>query len=44
MRDKNVKKKIISKDIAEASDRKMVLQLISREQLFHLTLEYSDEF
>lgn len=43
MRGKNVQKKI-GKDIAEASNRNTIPQLISREQLFHLTSEYSDEF
>lgn len=38
------KKKKIGKDIAEASNRNTISQLISREQLFHLTSEYSDEF
>lgn len=37
-------KKNNGEDVAEASNRNMVPQLISREQLFHLTLEYSDEF
>lgn len=36
--------KKIGKDIAEASNRNIVPQLISREQPFHLTLEYSNEF
>lgn len=32
------------KDLAEPSKKNMVSQLIPREQLFHLILEYSDEF
>lgn len=36
--------KIIGEDTAEASNRNIVPQLISRELLFHLTLKYSDGF
>lgn len=37
-------KKKFGKDLAEPSKKNMVSQIISREQLFHLILEYSDEF
>lgn len=43
MRGKNVFKKIV-KDLAEPSKKNMASQLISREELFHLILEYSDDF